>query len=73
MDKKAAREFVRKRKKQMTVEEIKAKSSRIVERLLKESCFLQAETLYCYVSYNQEVMTKPLISLALAMGKKVAV
>lgn len=73
MDKKAAREFVRKRKKQMTVEEIKAKSKKILERLLKEPCFLQAETLYCYVSYNQEVMTKPLISRALAMGKKVAV
>ena len=73
MDKKAAREFVRKRKKQMTVEEIKAKSKKILERLLKEPCFLQAETLYCYVSYNQEVMTKPLISQALAMGKKVAV
>lgn len=73
MDKKAAREFVRKRKKQMTVEEIKVKSKKILERLLKEPCFLQAETLYCYVSYNQEVMTKPLISRALAMGKKVAV
>lgn len=73
MDKKTAREFVRKRKKQMTTEEIEAKSKKILERLLKESCFLQAETLYCYVSYNQEVMTKPLISQALAMGKKVAV
>jgi len=73
MDKKAAREFVRNKKKQMTVDEIEAKSSRILERLLKEPCFLHAETLYCYVSYNQEVMTKPLISCALAKGKKVAV
>lgn len=73
MDKKTARKIIREKKKQLTLEEIQKKSSVIVEKLTRESCFLQAETLYCYVSYNQEVMTKPLITQALAAGKRVAV
>lgn len=73
MDKKEARAFVRAKKREMTEDEIAKKSQIIMDKLASESCFLEAETLYCYVSYNQEVMTKPLIELALRAGKKVAV
>lgn len=73
MDKKAVRSFIRKQKKAMTQEEISSKSKKIVKSLLKNSCFLEAEAIYCYVSYNQEVETKELIQEALKMGKKVAV
>lgn len=73
MDKKTARELVRMKKRQMTAEEIEEKSSRILDRLYQEPCFLNANTLYCYVSYNQEVMTKPILELALEAGKRVAV
>lgn len=73
MDKKTAREWIRTQKRKMTEEEIKIKSQMILDKLCKESCFLEVESLYCYVSYNQEVMTKPLILKALEAGKKVAV
>ena len=73
MNKKTARELVRNRKKQMTAEEIEAKSKCIVEKVVACPQYKQADTLYCYVSYNQEVMTKPLIFRALKEGKKVAV
>lgn len=73
MDKKTARNFIRTEKRKMTEEEIWKKSERIVEKVCRTSCFLEAESLYCYVSYNQEVMTKPLILKALEAGKKVAV
>lgn len=73
LTKKEAREWVRRQKRQMHPKEIEQKSQTIVDKLGKDSCFLQAKSLYCYVSYNQEVMTKPLITKALELGKKVAV
>lgn len=73
MDKKEARAVIRARKREMTKAEIAEKSQMIMDKLARQSCFLEAETLYCYVSYNQEVMTKPLIQRALQAGKKVAV
>lgn len=65
--------MIREKKRQMTLQEIEQKSKVIVDKVASEPCFLEAETLYCYVSYNQEVMTKSLITLALKSGKRVAV
>lgn len=73
MDKLQARALVRERKRKMSNEEIVAKSKKIQDRLTSKSCFLEAEVLYCYISYNQEVITKPLLQMALDMGKRVAV
>lgn len=73
MDKKTARQLVRGKKKQMTTEEIKEKSQKILNRVATESWFREADCIYSYVSYNQEVMTQPLITRALKKGKQVAV
>lgn len=73
MDKKTARQLVRAKKKQMTLEKIKEKSQEILKRVVEEVWFLQADCIYCYVSYNQEVMTRSLITTALEEGKQVAV
>lgn len=73
MDKKTARAYVREKKRQMTENEIKKKSRRIQARLFEETCFLEADVIYCYVSYDQEVMTRTLITEALESGKRVAV
>lgn len=73
MDKKTARQLVRTKKKQMTLEDIKEKSQKILERIATQAWFLQTDCIYCYVSYNQEVMTQPLIARALREGKQVAV
>ncbi len=73
MDKITARQMIRKKKRQMSLEEIEEKSKRIIERLIASEVYQKATTLYCYVSYNQEVMTKPLIRHALEAGKNVAV
>lgn len=73
MDKKTARQLVRAQKKQMTSDEIQAKSQLIFDKVVKAPWFTKAHTIYCYVSYNQEVMTQPFIARALQEGKTVAV
>lgn len=73
MDKKMARAYVREQKRKMSQEDIQEKSMCIQNRIYEEIVFQKAEVLYCYVSYNQEVMTKPLIHRALEVGKRVAV
>jgi len=73
MEKQLVRKKIREQKKQLTKKEISENSKLIMDKLKKNSCFLESEALYCYVSYNQEVETRDLISYACSIGKKVAV
>ncbi|MBD5089850.1 MAG: 5-formyltetrahydrofolate cyclo-ligase [Clostridiales bacterium] len=67
------RNEIREKKRAMTQEEIEEKSKKIWENLRSTKEFMEAELLYMYVSYNQEIMTKPYIKECIFKGKKVAV
>lgn len=67
------RSQVRAKKHAMTKEEIEEKSKKIWKNLRNTKEFIEAELLYLYVSYNQEVMTRPYIRESIHAGKKVAI
>lgn len=73
MDKKALRAMIREKKRQMTQEEIRTRSEKLMVLLLETEAYRQAETIYGYLSYNQEVRTMPILEQALRDGKQVAV
>ena len=73
MNKKEMRAYIRSKKRAMTPSQIDS-ASRKLGRLLRESdLYKQAQTIYFYLPYNQEVRTTPMVEQALAEGKKVAV
>lgn len=45
---------------------------RITERLLESSLFLEAQSVYCYVSYGHEADTRRILEESLRRGKKTA-
>ena len=60
-------------KSRLSREEIAGISLRLAERLFKLPEYDNADTIFTYLSFNQEVRTAPLIERALKDGKKVAV
>ena len=73
MDKKTLRKQIREQKRAMTPEQIATASEKLVQMFLGTELYRQAETIYGYLPYNQEVRTVPLLQQALADGKRVAV
>ena len=73
MDKKELRAHIRAQKRAMTEEQIVENGNKLCELFLKTDAYKQANTIYGYLPYNQEVRTWPIIEKALADGKKVAV
>lgn len=73
MDKQTLRAQVRAKKRAMTEEEIAARSEKLGRLLTREPAYQQADTIYFYLPYNQEVRTVPMLERALAEGKQVAV
>lgn len=73
MDKKALRQEIREKKRQMSPEQIEKISARLGELFFQSAYYQQAKTIYGYLPYNQEVRTVPMLERALADGKKVAV
>lgn len=73
MDKMALRRQIREKKRAMTPAEIEEKSRRLGELFLRSEAYRQAQTIYGYLPYNQEVRTVPMLEQALADGKRVAV
>lgn len=67
------RNQIREIKHAMAKEEMLEKSNKIWENLKNTKEFISAEYLYVYVSYNQEVITRPYIKESIYAGKKVAV
>lgn len=73
MNKTELRAHIRSLKRAMTEEEIVARSSRLTELFLQTEAYRNAETIYGYLPYNQEVRTVPILQHALSDGKRVAV
>ena len=73
MNKKELRDAIRAKKRAMTPEEIEERSAQLGELLARSPAYRQADTVYGYLPYNQEVRTVPILAQALADGKQVAV
>ena len=73
MDKTALRKSIREQKRRMTEEQILQKSQALAEQFFASEAYRNANTLYGYLPYNQEVRTVPILEQALRDGKKVAV
>ena len=73
MDKKELRASIRARKRAMTEEEIVSRSEALTRLFLESDAYKNAQTIYGYLPYNQEVRTVPMLEQALRDGKRVAV
>ena len=73
MNKKELRAMIRERKRAMTPEEIESRSEKLMELFLQSEAYKNANTIYGYLPYNQEVRTVPMLEQALKDGKRVAV
>lgn len=73
MDKNELRSMIRAKKRAMTPEEISQRSTALAQKLFASPLYRQAETIYGYLPYNQEVRTVPMLEQALRDGKRVAV
>ena len=73
MDKQALRKEIREKKRAMTEEEIVRKSEELGRLFAASDAYKQANTIYGYLPYNQEVRTTAMLQKALADGKQVAV
>ena len=73
VDKTALRKALSARKKALTPEQMDYASQALLEQLVEHPAYQQAESIYAYLSYNQEVRTEPIIRRAMADGKRVAV
>lgn len=73
MDKNEIRKQMSELRRQLTKTQIVEYSEQIIRRLYQKTEYQLAQTIYCYVSYREEVMTHQLIENALLQGKRVAV
>lgn len=73
MDKKALRKMISEQKRRMTSEQIEGASQRLAELLFKSDMYQHAQSIYGYLSYNQEVRTESILRRAMIDGKRVAV
>ena len=73
MTKKEIRKIVKERRSLLLPEEETAASRKILELLISLPEYREADTVYCYVDYNHEVQTWPVMERAMADGKQVAV
>lgn len=73
MDKTALRQLIREKKREMRQEEIVLRSEILTRLLLNTELYRRAGTVYGYLSYNQEVHTRPFLDQCLRDGKQVAV
>jgi 5-formyltetrahydrofolate cyclo-ligase len=71
--KKDIRKQILEKRNQLTNEERAQKSKAIMDKLIHQSDFQNAEVLFCYVDYRNEVETKDIIRYAFMCSKKVAV
>ena len=73
MEKTELRKWIRSQKRAMTPVQIETASRILAEKFYATSYYRDAETIYGYLPYNQEVRTVPILQQALLDGKKVAV
>ena len=73
MDKKALRREIGAKKRALSAAEIESRSAILADKLYKTTQYRDCQSLYAYLSFNQEVRTNPIIERAWADGKRVAV
>ena len=73
MEKSEIRSLVRSRKRALTLAQIESASAALGAMLCGSPLYRQAQTIYGYLPYNQEVRTIPILERALSDGKRVAV
>ena len=73
MNKRELRAAIRAKKRAMTPEEIETRSRRLGQLFAESEAYRNADTIYGYLPYNQEVRTVPMLEQALKDGKRVAV
>ena len=73
LDKKALRREIGQKKRAMTAAQIEDYSRELAGRLYETEYYKEAKSIYCYLPYNQEVRTWPILARAKADGKRVAV
>jgi len=73
MDKKALRREIGAKKRALNAAEIESRSALLADKLYKTPQYRDCQSLYAYLSFNQEVRTNPIIQRAWADGKRVAV
>ena len=73
MNKKELRSQIRQLKRAMTEAQIEEKSRILGSLFAQSQLYRQADTIYGYLPYNQEVRTIPMLQQALLDGKRVAV
>lgn len=73
MDKRELRRLIGEKKRALTGREIELRSRALAEKLFATSLYQDARSIYAYLSFNQEVLTRPVIERAWADGKRVAV
>lgn len=73
MDKTKLRNEIRRKKREMTEEQICIASQKLAKLFLNSDLYKNAATIYGYLPYNQEVRIIPMLQQALKDGKRVAV
>ena len=72
-DKKLLRREGMARRRGLTAGQRQEKSAAIAERLIHAKLFRQAESVFCYISMENEVHTEAVLEAALAAGKAVSI
>lgn len=72
-DKKLLRREGMARRRGLTAGQRQEKSAAIAERLIHAELFRQAESVFCYISMENEVHTEAVLEAALAAGKAVSI
>lgn len=73
MNKTEVRNYMKELKRNLSSSQIQEYSKAISECLINDTAFIQCTHLFCYVAFNQEVLTNDIINLALSRNIKVAV
>ena len=73
MEKKEIRAMIKSRKAALKPDDVRACSERLTELFVSQDFYRDAQVLYAYLAFNQELRTDGLIRRAWADGKRVAV
>lgn len=73
MDKKVMRKEMLENRSKLTKKEIREKSNKIKEKLMKLEKFKEAQVIFSFISFGDEVDTHEIIKESLKLGKRVGV
>ena len=73
MDKSQIREIIKSKKNTLTKDQIITYSNQITSKLVEQLEYKVSDTVFCYINFNQEVVTRELIEKSWNNNKRVAV